>query len=111
TITLLPTIAPGRLSLRHALERIFDMFHYDLLVEPGPTLARSFFDEGLADRVWVIRSPMRANESSAPAAAPVPGDYVKTCELDVLGDRVTEYLNPASAAFFAPSPSADVVLA
>jgi diaminohydroxyphosphoribosylaminopyrimidine deaminase/5-amino-6-(5-phosphoribosylamino)uracil reductase len=109
-ITVVPTITPGRLSLRHALKRIFDAFHYDLLVEPGPTLAFAFFEEGLADRVWVIRSPMRANDPTAPAAAPVPGDYVKTCELHFSGDRMSEYLNPASAAFFAATPSADAVL-
>jgi diaminohydroxyphosphoribosylaminopyrimidine deaminase/5-amino-6-(5-phosphoribosylamino)uracil reductase len=39
-----------------------------LLVEPGPILARSFFDSGAADRVWIIRSPRRVDSTDAPAA-------------------------------------------
>ena len=48
---------------------------------------------------------------SAPAAAPVPAGYLVTGELDVDGDRLTEYLNLAGAAYFAPGASADLVLA
>jgi riboflavin biosynthesis pyrimidine reductase len=83
-----------------------------LLVEPGPTLARSFFDEvELVDRVWVIRSPNRVNDPSAPAASGVPGEFVKTGELDLNGDTLSEFLNPVSPVFFSAEPSADFVLA
>jgi len=82
-----------------------------LLVEPGPTLARAFFEAGLADRVWQIRSPKRVDDPSAPAAAGIPGDFLCTGELDLDGDTLTEYLNPASVVFFAPERSADLLLA
>ena len=82
-----------------------------LLVEPGPTLARAFFEEGHVDRVWQIRSPARVDDPTAPAAAGIPGDYVRTGQLDIAGDTLAEYLNPASPVFFAAEPSADFVLA
>ena len=80
-----------------------------LLVEPGPTLARSFIEHNFADRVWVFRSPDAVNDATAPAAAPVPFPAVAT--MPVGQDTLTEYLNPAGPAFFAPEPSADWVLA
>ena len=82
-----------------------------VLVEPGPTLARSFFESGLVDRVWVFRSPKPVGAQDAPSAVAVPSDYVKTGELEIDGDRLTEYLNPKSEVYFAPEPSADFVLA
>ena len=82
-----------------------------VLVECGPTLARGFFaDAGLVDRVWIIHSPTRVDEGTAPAGAPVPADYVKTGEIDLAGDRLTEFLNPRSPVFFAEEKSADYVL-
>jgi diaminohydroxyphosphoribosylaminopyrimidine deaminase/5-amino-6-(5-phosphoribosylamino)uracil reductase len=80
-----------------------------LLVEPGPTLARSFFEAGLADRVWVFRSPDAVNDPTAPAAAPVP--YPPAAQRSVGRDTLTEYLNPAGDPAFAAVPSADFVLA
>jgi diaminohydroxyphosphoribosylaminopyrimidine deaminase/5-amino-6-(5-phosphoribosylamino)uracil reductase len=83
-----------------------------VLVEPGPTLARDFFDRQiLVDRVWLIRSPNKIGAPTAPAGVPIPGNYQKTGEIDLEGDRLTEYLNPASPVFFAAEPSADFVLA
>jgi diaminohydroxyphosphoribosylaminopyrimidine deaminase/5-amino-6-(5-phosphoribosylamino)uracil reductase len=82
-----------------------------LLVEPGPTLARSCFASGKVDRVWKIRSPKRVDDDTAPAGVPVPSNYVKAGELTLGDDVLTEYLNPASPAFFAAVPSADLVLA
>jgi diaminohydroxyphosphoribosylaminopyrimidine deaminase/5-amino-6-(5-phosphoribosylamino)uracil reductase len=79
-----------------------------LLVEPGPKLARSFFDANLADRVWLFRSPTRIDHESAPAAQPVPYPAVAEVELD--GDVLTEHLNPAGGVFFAGQPSPDVLL-
>jgi diaminohydroxyphosphoribosylaminopyrimidine deaminase/5-amino-6-(5-phosphoribosylamino)uracil reductase len=82
-----------------------------LLVEPGPTLARAFLKDGLADRVWVFAAPHRLDDDRAPEAHPVPGHYVRTGTLQVGEDTLTEYLNPQSDAFFAAEPSADFVLA
>lgn len=82
-----------------------------LLVEPGPTLAKSFIQHNLVDRVWIIRSPKPVDDATAPAAALLPANYRATGEIDLSGDTLTEYLNPASAVFFAPEPSADFVQA
>ena len=86
----------------------FDVTH--VLVEPGPTLARSFFDSGnLADRVWLIVSPTRAADVASIAGVGVPAHYVKTGEFDLDGDRLIEFLNPASPLFFNAELSADFV--
>jgi riboflavin biosynthesis pyrimidine reductase len=86
----------------------FDVSH--VLVEPGPTLARSFLNhETLTDRVWLIVSPQRANDVAAVAGVGIPASYVKTGEVDLDGDRLIEFLNPASPVFFNAEPSADFV--
>jgi diaminohydroxyphosphoribosylaminopyrimidine deaminase/5-amino-6-(5-phosphoribosylamino)uracil reductase len=98
----------GRLSLDDMLYHL-DEYGQHLLIESGPTLARSFFDENQCDRVWVIRSPNPIDHPDAPQAASVPGDYIKTGEVSLGGDVLSEYLNPRSAAFFSATPSADLV--
>jgi diaminohydroxyphosphoribosylaminopyrimidine deaminase/5-amino-6-(5-phosphoribosylamino)uracil reductase len=82
-----------------------------VLVEPGPTLAAAFYASGFADRAWRFRTNRVLNDSTAPAAEPVPRNYVQSGETDVAGDLLTEYLNPASRVFFAPEPSADLIFA
>lgn len=82
-----------------------------LMVEPGPTLARGFFEQNVADRLWVIRSPIVIGDKTAPAAAAVPDHFVKTGEIDLDGDVLCEYLNTKSDVFFAAGASADFVLA
>lgn len=101
-------IAPGRLSLDDVLFDLDDCGQH-VLIESGPTLARSFFEQNLCDRVWVLRSPRPIHEPTAPQAPTVPADYVMTGQVDLDGDIVTEYLNPHSPVFFAPEPSADLV--
>jgi diaminohydroxyphosphoribosylaminopyrimidine deaminase/5-amino-6-(5-phosphoribosylamino)uracil reductase len=81
-----------------------------LLVEPGPTLARAFFDANLVDRLWTIQSPRILGDPTAPAAAAIPGDFVPTGQRNLDGDILTESLNPHSTAFFANTPSADWLL-
>ena len=84
-----------------------------LLVEPGPTLTRYFLARGQADRVWVFQSRTDINEEGglAIASAPLVG-YPATGQLAVdQNDTLIEYLNPASAVYFAAEPSADFVLA
>jgi diaminohydroxyphosphoribosylaminopyrimidine deaminase/5-amino-6-(5-phosphoribosylamino)uracil reductase len=99
--------SPGRLSLDDVLFELDDRGQH-LLVEPGPTLAHSFFETNLCDRLWVIRSPKVIDEPTAPSAAAVPGDYVKTGEVNLDGDVFSEYLNPKSPVFFASEASADI---
>ena len=79
-----------------------------VLVEAGPTLARSFIEQNFVDRVWIIRSPNPISDPSAPEAVKLAYPAVGTVDLE--GDVLTEYLNPHSRAFFAPLPSADLVL-
>jgi riboflavin biosynthesis pyrimidine reductase len=83
----------------------------EVLVEPGPSLAAQFFSTGWVDRLWVIRSPRSIGDPTAPSAMPVPESFVRTGSLNLAGDTLTEYLNPASPVFFAAEPSADFVLA
>ena len=80
-----------------------------LLVEPGPTLAKNFFETGLVDRLWVIRSPDRVDEDGAPDAVAIPSNYVVTGTVDLDGDVLTEYLNPGSPVYFTAVPSADLM--
>ena len=83
-----------------------------LLVEPGPTLTRYFLSRSQADRVWVLRSSTDIEEDGALAissAPPVGYSSVGQFSVDA-SDTLTEYLNPASAVFFAAEPSADFVL-
>ncbi len=79
------------------------------LVEPGPVLAQSLISKNQVDRVWVFRSPREIADQDGPAAAMV--DYPVTGEVDLDGDLLTEYLNPASDVFFASVPSVDFLSA
>jgi diaminohydroxyphosphoribosylaminopyrimidine deaminase / 5-amino-6-(5-phosphoribosylamino)uracil reductase len=100
------------LNLNEVLSTLaaFDVAH--VLVESGPTLAQGFFDQqSLADRVWIFHSSKMIGEPTAPAGVPIPAHFVKTGEVDLDGDRLSEYLNPNSPLFFAAEPSADLVLA
>ncbi len=81
-----------------------------LMVEPGPTVARGFFEAGLADRLWVFHSPKKVDEATAPGAAKIPADFLRVGELESGEDRLDEYLNRDGPAFFAAEQSADFVL-
>jgi diaminohydroxyphosphoribosylaminopyrimidine deaminase/5-amino-6-(5-phosphoribosylamino)uracil reductase len=81
-----------------------------LLAEPGATLASNFFLRNLADRLWLFRSRNRVDDPGAPSAAEIPMDWIKTAEIDLAGDVLSEYLNPRSPVFFTAEPSADFVL-
>jgi diaminohydroxyphosphoribosylaminopyrimidine deaminase / 5-amino-6-(5-phosphoribosylamino)uracil reductase len=108
-VTAVPvSAAGGRLSLPEVLSDLYSRGVTHLLVEPGPGLARAFFAANLADRVWVVRSPIAVNDASAPTAEPVTYPLVGQRNLD--GDVLGEYLNPGSAVYFAAEPSADLVL-
>ena len=105
----LPEEASGRLDLLSAIRHLGSQNVSHLLVEPGPTLARSFFDASLIDRLWVIQSPRKIDDTTAPPAAAVPESFVKSGEVHINGDMLSEYLNPASNVFFALAESADLV--
>jgi len=62
------------------------------------------------DRLWVIRSAKIIGDETAPSAAAIPDYFMPSGEVDLDGDRLCEYLNPKSSAFFAGVPSADFVL-
>jgi diaminohydroxyphosphoribosylaminopyrimidine deaminase / 5-amino-6-(5-phosphoribosylamino)uracil reductase len=100
----------GFVSLQGVLSDLHARDVTHLLVEPGPVVAESFFREQLADRMWVFRAPRRLDDPSARSAAAMPA-MRSTGTLDLAGDTLTEYLNPASPVFFAAEPSADFVLA
>jgi diaminohydroxyphosphoribosylaminopyrimidine deaminase/5-amino-6-(5-phosphoribosylamino)uracil reductase len=100
--------AIGRLSLKSVLNKLDDVTH--LLVEPGPTLAAAFFEENIADRLWVFRSQDRLDDATAPPAAAIPENFKKGGELQLGNDVLTEYLNTRSPVFYALAESADLIL-
>jgi diaminohydroxyphosphoribosylaminopyrimidine deaminase/5-amino-6-(5-phosphoribosylamino)uracil reductase len=81
-----------------------------LLVEPGPTLARSFFADQLADRLWVFNCAKSANEPHALDAPEIPPNFRASGTIDFNGDLLTEYLNTTGDLFFAREPSTDLLL-
>jgi len=98
-------------TLRDSLSHLHTGYAMHLLVEPGPTLARSFLEENLVDRVWVFRSPKSIGVENAPTAVPLPDYFARTGELGLDGDILIEHLNTTSRVFYALEPSADFVLA
>jgi diaminohydroxyphosphoribosylaminopyrimidine deaminase/5-amino-6-(5-phosphoribosylamino)uracil reductase len=108
----LPTTKPGQLDLHDLMTHLAaECGVTHLLVEGGPTVHASFFAANLADRVWVFRSPMRIDSPTAPSAATLPKMFVTTGGASLDSDQLTEYLNPRGPVFFAPEPSADLILA
>jgi diaminohydroxyphosphoribosylaminopyrimidine deaminase/5-amino-6-(5-phosphoribosylamino)uracil reductase len=99
---------PNRLNLDDVLYDLDDQGQH-LLIEPGPTLAHCAFEQNLADRVWVIRSPQSIDDPTAPTGPTIPSNYIKTAEVNLDGDTLVEYLNPQSPVYFAPLPSADMM--
>ncbi len=82
-----------------------------VLVEPGPTLARSIFKAGVCDRLWVFESRMTVDDASAPRAADIPAWFAETGQLQVGDDLLREYVNTQNPACFTRSASVDFVLA
>jgi riboflavin biosynthesis pyrimidine reductase len=80
-----------------------------VLVEPGPTLAHSMFQENTCDRLWVIRSQKKVDDATAPSVAAIPPEFVQSGQRKLKGDILTEYLNQKSPAFYANSASADLM--
>jgi diaminohydroxyphosphoribosylaminopyrimidine deaminase/5-amino-6-(5-phosphoribosylamino)uracil reductase len=93
-------------SLAKMLNDLFRRGVTHVMVEPGPRLAKTFLRSGLVDRVWVFHSPTRIERKSAPSAAIVK--YPSVAKKKLGGDRLVEYLNPASEVYFAAAASADM---
>lgn len=105
--TALPT-ENNRLSFAAILSDLHGRGITHLLVEPGPGLARPMIQANVVDRIWRFVSPQRVDDDSALAAPQV--DYPVVGELNLDGDLLTEHLNPAGSAYFAPEPSPDLLL-
>jgi diaminohydroxyphosphoribosylaminopyrimidine deaminase/5-amino-6-(5-phosphoribosylamino)uracil reductase len=103
-----PVQKPASLSLTHLLDDLGGRSITHLLVDSGPTLARSFLGENLADRVWIVRSSkplLDENGLDAPRL-----DWESVGDLNLEGDRLNEYLNPKSLVYFCGEASADLKL-
>ena len=98
----------GRVSLGRVLGDLHKRGVTHLLVEPGPTLARSFLESNLVDRVWRFQSRKVMDDPSAPEAQAI--SFPATDQVNLDGDLLTEYLNPKSDVYFAMAPSADLGL-
>lgn len=107
-VTPVSSIAPGQLDLAQVLENLGSRNITHLLVEPGPGLARGFIGQELWDRTWVFRSPINVGEPAAPTAPDLARNAVCTGKVDLEGDALSEYLNPA-AIYAGPYPSADLI--
>lgn len=101
----------GRVSLEElfAAESFGD--DSEILIEPGPALARELFDSNCVDRLWVIRSPKKLHDPSAPTSAEIPSHFQRSADDRCGQDSIAEYLNTQSKAFFALRESPDMVQA
>jgi diaminohydroxyphosphoribosylaminopyrimidine deaminase/5-amino-6-(5-phosphoribosylamino)uracil reductase len=98
----------GRVLLDEMLRSLHERGATHLFVEPGPTLARSFLQQNLADRVWITKSPKRVESADAPEAPSIR--FPISARLAFDGDELIEHLNPTSPAFFSLQRSADLDL-
>lgn len=109
-VVALPSTSADRPILTHVVQDLAGRGASHVMVEPGPTLAASFFAEtDLVDRVWVFRSAKRVDDVTSPSAAEIPGYFAESGRVEFDGDMLTEYLNPQSPVFFANAASADFV--
>lgn len=104
-VTGMPLDPLGNIDLARVLEHLWARCITHLLVEPGPTLARSFIEGNLVDRVWVFRSPTPIEDPNAPRAIRVP--FPATGTTTHGGDTLTEYLNTASPVLVSLNESPD----
>jgi diaminohydroxyphosphoribosylaminopyrimidine deaminase/5-amino-6-(5-phosphoribosylamino)uracil reductase len=105
----LPADPHGRVDLPSLLRKLaveLEVTH--LMVEGGPTVHESFLGQNLADRAWVVRSPLRVGASDAPVAASLPLDFRQSGAVALEQDTLTEYLNQHSPVYFASRPSVDI---
>lgn len=108
-IGVAPT-AGGRVSLNAVLADLGRLGMTHLMVEPGPTLAASFLQQNLADRIWLFQSKRVIGEPTAPDAPVIPDTFIQSGRLSLGEDTLTELLNRTGDVYFAPDPSADFQL-
>ena len=97
-------------SIDDFLKHLYTMKVSHLLVEPGPTLARAFFEAGLADRLWIFDCARSAGDKAALNAPSIPASFSKSGKIDISGDTLREYLDTSGRLFFACIPSAELEL-
>lgn len=78
-----------------------------VLVESGAGLARTLIDAYLADRAWLFSSPDTLPRGE-PHAVELQG-WATTARRSIGRDTLEEKLDPHSAVYFAPEPSADLL--
>jgi diaminohydroxyphosphoribosylaminopyrimidine deaminase / 5-amino-6-(5-phosphoribosylamino)uracil reductase len=102
----------GHFSFSDVLKNLHARNVMHLLIEPGPTLARSMLSRGQADRIWVFRSPKEIEAVHGESVSRAPEVvYPESGKMNLGEDELTEYLNPHSEVFYSNSPSADFVRA
>lgn len=116
TTVMLAADAKGQVDLRAALRHLKGQpMTSEVLVEPGPILAASFFEAGLVDRLWVFRSPTRVANPTAPAAATISENLKVSGSIRVGDDELTEYRRPRvnreTNEDCSVTPSVDLLLA
>lgn len=107
-VVALPAKDNGRGESRFAMRDVYSdltargVTH--LLIEPGAKLALDLMFRSLADRAWVFRGQVTIGEDGL-VGPQCLWPTVASADLD--GDRLHEWLNTSSDAFFASEPSAD----
>jgi diaminohydroxyphosphoribosylaminopyrimidine deaminase/5-amino-6-(5-phosphoribosylamino)uracil reductase len=109
-VVRLPSDEHHRASLTAMLTDLCVKSVTHLIVDAGPTLASAFFGANLADRLWLFRSHMRIEDTTAPSSASVPDTFGKTVSVPLDGNVLTEYLNRSSPVFFAGLASPDYLM-
>lgn len=99
----------GRVDLHPVLNLLaVELGVTHLMVEGGPAIHRSFLEKNLADRAWIVRSPIQVAASDAPSATPLSESFEKTAALTLGTDELSEYLNRHSQVYFQPRRSIDI---
>ncbi len=64
----MPTDTKGRVSILHLLSTLGEQGIQSLLVEGGPTVLGSFFDDNLVNEIWAFIAPFVIGGANAPGA-------------------------------------------
>lgn len=97
----------GRFAMRDVYADLGQRGVTHLMIEPGPKLARELMGRSEADRALIISGQVTIGQDGMAAAR---CDWRTTGTIDLDGDSLSEHLNAASEAYFAPEHSADVLM-
>lgn len=104
-----PADDSGRVDLHGLLNRLASKLGVThLMVEGGPAIHAGFLRQNLADRAWVIRSPIEIADADAPDASPLPDGFERTALLNLKTDELSEYVNRHSPVRFQRAVSIDI---